>query len=254
MPIAASELGFAYVPRRAVLSGVSLTLRAGALTAIVGPNGAGKSTLLRLLLGVLRPTAGRVSLDDQEVWSMPHRARARRIAYIPQRTSPAFGFTVAQCVRMGRLAHGLPDDGAAAGRALDRVGLTARRDDVFDVLSAGQQQRAILARALAQLDSAEPGPILLADEPASALDPRQSLEAMAILRERAAAGVAVVVVLHDLTLAARFCDDAVVLTERGGIAAFGPAASTLTPDVLNGVFGVRFEREGDSLLASLPAH
>src|ERR1043165_1052701 len=176
MSIEATSVGFAYSPGRTVLSEVSLRIRGGAVTAIVGPNGAGKSTLLRVMLGVLKPGAGRVTLGRREVWSIPHRERARRIAYIPQKTSPAFGYTVDQCVRMGRLAHASADDAAAVRGALDRVQLTSRAKDAFDVLSAGQQQRVILARALAQLDGSGPGSVLLADEPASALDPRQSLE------------------------------------------------------------------------------
>src|SRR6516225_3508284 len=107
MSLKAANVGFSYQPGREVLSRVSLFLRPGAVTAILGPNGAGKSTLLRLLLGVLTPTSGGITLDGLEVSTTPHRHRARRIAYIPQRTSPAFGYTVTECIRMGRLAHGL---------------------------------------------------------------------------------------------------------------------------------------------------
>jgi len=250
VPLTASDIAFHYHPSRPVLDSISLSPRPAAITAIVGPNGAGKSTLLRLLLGVLTPTRGRITLDNTDLSSLSAKTRARRIAYIPQRSSPAFGFTVHECIRMGRLASELRDDDRIINQALSRVGLTARAQDPFDTLSAGQQQRAILARALAQLDGI-PNAILLADEPASALDPRQSLEALTILKQQAESGTAVILVIHDLSLAARFSDDAIILTDQGKIAAAGPASQTLTPTILNPVFGVRF-RSDPSLTASLP--
>lgn len=252
MSLTATDVSFHYHPSRPVLDAISLSPRLGATTSIVGPNGAGKSTLLRLLLGVLTPTRGRITLDNADIATLPARVRARRMAYIPQKASPAFGFTVKECIRMGRLSSELRDDTSAIDRALARVGLTDRASDPFDTLSAGQQQRAILARALAQLDGAARGAILLADEPASALDPRQSLEALAILKEQSAAGHSVILVIHDLSLASRFCDEAIILTDQGKIAATGPAPHTLTPRILDSVFGVRFQTTGPSLIASLP--
>jgi iron complex transport system ATP-binding protein len=251
VPLSASDIAFHYHPSRPVLDSISLAPRPGAITAIVGPNGAGKSTLLRLLLGVLSPTRGRITLDKADIASLPARVRARRMAYIPQKTSPAFGFTVRECIRMGRLASDLRDDPGPVDRALASVGLASRAQDPFDTLSAGQQQRAILARALAQLDGAS-NSILLADEPASALDPRQSLEALSTLKEQANSGTAVILVIHDLSLASRFCDDAIVLTDQGKIAASGPVLHTLIPSVLDPVFGVRFGTTAPSLTASLP--
>lgn len=236
-----------------MLDGVSFGPRSGAVTGVIGPNGSGKSTLLRLLLGVLEPTRGKATLDGADIASIPAKERARRIAYIPQKTSPAFGFTVRDCVFMGRLAS--PTGAAAATeRALDRVGLLSRADEVFETLSAGQQQRAILARALAQLEGAA-SPILLADEPASALDPAFTLAAMTILREAAAAGMTVIAVLHDLPIAARFCDDCLVLgagDSGGRVLAFGTAQEVLVPGVLNRAFGVTFTKGEPGLIASLP--
>ncbi len=254
MSLSATDLAFHYPPHpaRPVLDSITLSPRPGAITAIIGPNGAGKSTLLRLLLGVLTPTRGRITLDNADLSTLPPRIRARRMAYIPQKSSAAFGFTVSECIRMGRVASELRDDVAIIDRALNRVGLTERAQDPFDTLSAGQQQRAILARALAQLDGASPGAILLADEPASALDPRQSLEALAILKEQAASGRSVILVIHDLSLAARFCDDAVILTSHGTIAAAGAAPQTLTAQVLDPAFGVRFQ-VAPALTAALAA-
>jgi len=171
------------------------------------------------------------------------------MAYIPQKTSPAFGFTVRECVRMGRLSWGgVGADEAVVTGALEKVGLLNRAEEVFDTLSAGQQQKAVLARALAQLSGVEAA-VVLADEPASALDPAHTLEAMTILRERAAAGGAVVLVVHDLGAAARYCDEVVVMA-KGRVAAVGSAGDVLTPAVLDPVFGVRFVREPGALVAT----
>jgi iron complex transport system ATP-binding protein len=248
MPLEASGVSFAYREGRRVLEGVSLSLTPGGFTGIVGPNGAGKSTLLRLMAGVLTPGAGRVRLNGRDVGSIPHRERARRVAYLSQRASVAFAFTVREYVALGRYAAGAGADAAAVERALARVSLSERSGDLFGALSAGQQQRAALARVLAQLD----GPIqpasarvLLADEPVSAMDPRHAIEALALLSEVAASGAAVAVVLHDFNLAARFCRHALVLDEGGRVAAGGPSEQTLTPRVLEPVFGVRFRMVGD---------
>jgi iron complex transport system ATP-binding protein len=240
VPLEAVNLSFGYLARRPVLREVSLALEPGAVTAIVGPNGAGKSTLVRLLLGILEPGAGQVLLDGVAVGAIPHRQRARRLAYVPQRPSVAFAFSVRQYVELGGFAApGVAR--AAADAALESAELAERADDPFPTLSAGQQQRAAMARAIVQLNgSAGSTSALLADEPVSAMDPRHALRAMGLLRSLAARGAAVGVVLHDLGLALRFCDRAAVLDAGGRLASAGPAASTLTPAVLDPVFGVRF--------------
>lgn len=229
---------------RHVLDSVDFSPEPGLVTAIVGPNGAGKSTLLRLMLGVLRPTAGSVMIDDHPVAQLPERDRARVIAYIPQRSSVAFAFRVRQVVAMGRYASG-GGEAEAVERALGLVGLTDRADDLIGELSAGQQQRATLARALAQLE-ARPGSTILADEPFSAMDPAHALEGAGILRGLARTGMSVVMVVHDLNLALRFADRALVLGEAGErgsrVVADGPVDDALSADVLSRVFHVRFER------------
>jgi iron complex transport system ATP-binding protein len=247
----ASDLSFAYRAGPPVLDGLSFGPRSGAVTGVIGPNGSGKSTLLRLLLGVERPTRGRATLDGTDIASIPVRDRAKRIAFIPQKTSPAFGFTVRECIRMGRLSTPARAE-AATDKALARIGLTLRANDAFDTLSAGQQQKAILARALAQLDGAA-SPVFLADEPASALDPAHTLEAMTILRESAAAGATVITVLHDLPTAARFCDDCLILAPGGRVLGFGSTPTVLVPHILEQAFSVRFTRGEPALVASLPA-
>jgi iron complex transport system ATP-binding protein len=176
---------------------------------------------------------------------------------VPQRTSLAFAFTVRQYVGLGRFAAGAARGDDAVMRAMERADIADRADDAFAVLSAGQQQRATVARALAQLDQPgeAPGRVLLADEPVSAMDPRHALHTMGILRELAAQGLCIAVVLHDLTLAARFCHRAAVLDEHGRLAAAGSIDQALGPEVLSPVFGVDFVRlagpdGGPVLLAS----
>lgn len=247
MTLTAENVDFTYAPRDAaaapVLRGVSAAFEPGTLTAVIGPNGAGKSTLLRLLMGVLRPTnpGGRVLLHGEPVAAIPPRRRAAFLAPIPQRTLVSADFTVRQVVRLGRFAR--PADNGAVERAMEMMEVADRAAEPFSTLSAGQQQRVVLARALAQLDGTDPPPerqAILADEPCSAMDPRHELHAMHVLRAQARAGRAVVVVLHDFVAAARFADRAVVLDASGRVAAAGPAGEVLRAGVLGGVFGVRF--------------
>lgn len=235
---------YAFVPGKPVLRGVSLSARSGRLTAVVGPNGAGKSTLLRLALGAITPAGGQVLLDGHPVASLRGEALRRRIAYVPQKVLVAFAFTTREVVELGCLGQGSAKAREAAATALAEVDLSHRRDDVFATLSAGQQQRAVIARALAQLrvTGAAPGPtrLLLADEPVSAMDPAHALSTLELLAACARSGIALVVVLHDLTLARRFADDVVVLDATGRVAGAGPAPLVLAPAVLDPVFGVRF--------------
>src|SRR5262249_12498838 len=152
-----------------------------------------------------------------------------------------FAFTVAQVVRLGRYARGAENEGAVR-RSLDRVGLSPRAAEPFGTLSAGQQQLATLARVLAQLDGPSDGaPVLLGVDPVEAMDPRHAMETLGLLRDMAAGGAAVLVVLHDLTLAARFADRAIVLGTDGRVAADGDAGEALDPARLEPVFGVPFE-------------
>ncbi len=256
MALQAERIDFHYTRGRPVLRGVWCAVDPGTVTALVGPNGAGKTTLLRVLLGLVRPAAGSATLDGADLTNLSHAQRAARIGYLPQRGSVAFPFTVREVVRLGRYSAGArrAGDDAPVSRALERVGLLDRADEPLGTLSAGQQQRASLARVLAQLaDGGDPrtrktGPaptrFLLADEPVAALDPRHALETMALLRALAAEGLGVLAVLHDLTFAARFADRVVVLDGSGSVAASGPVAEALDPARLTGVYGVGFARIG----------
>lgn len=254
MTLSAASIIAGYASK-AVLRDVSFEARPGRLAAIIGPNGAGKTTLLRVLLGVLRPTGGEVTIADRPLASIPSRERARAIAFIPQASSPALAYSVRQVVALGRLAIHEPRQrrDAVARAALARVGILDRADEPLGSLSAGQQQRVLLARALAQLDAVDPSAaadaepasparprFLLADEPVSAMDPRHAIASMGVLKDLAASGVGVIVVLHDFALTAQFADDVLLLDADGRVAAAGPPESVLAPPVLESVFQTPF--------------
>ncbi|HYE61690.1 MAG TPA: ABC transporter ATP-binding protein [Phycisphaerales bacterium] len=239
--LAASDVHFSY-PRRTVLQGVTAEFPAGVVTALIGPNGAGKSTLLRLLLGLVRPADGRVTLGERAVASIPDRERAKLMAYVPQHSQVAFPFTAAEVVRLGRYGAGEGGADALVPQALAKLDIADRAGDLFGQLSAGQQQRVTVARALAQLEG-HPGPqYLIADEPVSAMDPSHALRTMDVLRDLAAKGSGVVVVLHDLSLVTRYANRVVVLDSSGRVAAGGPTRDVLTPELLQRVYGVTFQR------------
>ncbi len=224
-----------------VLDGIDLDLTAGKLTAIVGPNGAGKTTLLRLLAGLDMPEVGRLELDGEPLASIPARLRAVRVAYLAQAANAYWPLSGHDLVALGRLPHGAdlsrplkPVDAQAVRRALDRVRGLMLADRTIDTLSQGERARLMLARSLAT-----EAPVLLVDEPVASLDPAYALEAMALLRDEAAAGVCVVVVLHDLGLAARFADRVVVVDE-GKIVADGLPEIALAAEVIDAAYGVAF--------------
>ncbi|MCC6679508.1 MAG: ATP-binding cassette domain-containing protein [Phycisphaeraceae bacterium] len=232
---------------------MSAELTPGRVTAVIGPNAAGKTTLVKLLLGELRPQSGQVLLNGHDVAAMSEPARARRIAYIPQRGGVQFAFTVRQVVAMGRFVFG---DQRGVVEAIERCDLIDVADQPFAQLSGGQQQRVLAARAMAQLRGTADGPSargLLADEPTSGMDLRHQLRMMKLLREMAGEGVAVLVVLHDLNLAARYADD-VWLMHEGRLVSAGPWSAVLEPRLLEPVYGVGLKvvghsREGRPVLA-----
>jgi iron complex transport system ATP-binding protein len=216
-----------------VLRDIDLHVGAGEFVGLLGPNGAGKTTLMRAALGLM-PHRGRSSLAD-----LPVAQRARHVAWLPQAREIGWPVSVQDVVTLGRLPHlargqkpGAADR-AAIDAALDRMGLHGFRGRIATQLSGGEQARVLIARALAQ-DTA----VLMADEPAAGLDPAHQLGLMETFSAEAAAGRSVIASLHDLGLAARFCTRLVVL-HQGGIAADGPPAQVLTPDLLARVFHIR---------------
>ncbi|WP_406858832.1 ABC transporter ATP-binding protein [Streptomyces sp. HUAS MG47] len=212
----------------------------GQVVGLVGPNGSGKSSLLRCVYRALRPAAGAVRLDGEDLHGMDAQAGARLLAALPQESSAEFDFSVAEVVAMGRLPHrrgaigrASAEDGRICERALDRVGATHLTDRSFLTLSGGEKQRVLVARALAQQPR-----VLVLDEPTNHLDIAQQLEVLALVRSL---GPTVLVALHDLNLAARHCDVLYVIA-GGRIVASGPPHDVLSPDLLAEIFGVRAHR------------
>lgn len=241
--LSARGINFAYARATPVLRDVTVDFTSGALVAIVGPNGAGKSTLLRVLAGVAPPQGGTVALPDApNLHELPPRQRAARIAFVAQRPEVAFAFSVREVVALGLYAT-RPHTANATDAALAALDLHPVADAPFATLSAGQQQRVSLARAMAQLglpSSSNPPKVLLADEPVASMDPRNALASMRLLRAAADGGNLVVCVLHDVSLVARWATHALLLTCDGRVAAFGPLHLILTPANLQHLFGVRF--------------
>lgn len=221
--------------RKSVVEALSLDVAPGTFLAIIGPNGVGKTSLVRAVAGLLR-AEGTIRLDGVDLARLPAPARARRLAYLPQRADVAWALPVRDAVALGRLPHGDPfgrpslADGEAVARALDRLDLAGFADRPVTELSGGERARVMLARVLAT-----EAQVILADEPTAALDPAQQLGVLALLRELAGAGGIVVAVLHDLALAARFADRIAVM-DAGRLVAEGPPAAVLTERLLADVF------------------
>ncbi|MEU0492839.1 ABC transporter ATP-binding protein [Nocardiopsis sp. NPDC006139] len=223
---------------RLVVDGVSLAPRPGETVGLLGPNGSGKSTLLRLLSGVLAPSSGVVVLDGRPLARTPRRAAARRVAVVEQHAEARTELTVRDVVALGRIPHrrawtpASAADAAAVAAALEATGLAGLADRSWQTLSGGERQRAQIARALAQ----EPGELLL-DEPTNHLDIQYQLDLMELV---VGLPVTTVIAMHDLNLAAMYCDRLLVL--RGGRAvAGGTPGEVLTPALIGEVYGVRAE-------------
>ncbi|URM89101.1 ABC transporter ATP-binding protein [Streptomyces sp. MRC013] len=222
-----------------VVEDVSLRAGSGQVVGLVGPNGSGKSTVLRCVYRALRPTAGAVRLDGDDLLAMSTRESARRLAALPQEAVAEFDFTVAEVVAMGRLSHQgavareTDEDRRVCAAALEEVGAGHLADRGFLTLSGGEKQRVLIARALSQQPR-----VLVLDEPTNHLDIAQQLEVLALVR---ASGLTVLTALHDLNLAALHCD-LVHVVDGGRIVASGAPHDVLTPALLADVFGVRAHR------------
>lgn len=226
---------------REVLKGVSASFQPGALTGVIGPNGAGKTTLLRALAGLLPEKGGRISLAGEPIDSFDRKETARRVGYLAQKLEPAFPFRADETVMMGRYPHlgrlspETEADRAAVDAALRDVDAADLAGRAINELSGGELQRVLIARTLAAQT-----PVLLLDEPFANLDVRHCLDILEILRAQAREGRTVVVSVHDLNLAHRFCDRLLLLYE-GEILAQGDVNDVLTRRLIEKAFQVHAE-------------
>jgi len=224
---------------RAIVSAAGFTAAAGTMTALLGPNGAGKSTLIGALIGLRKLEAGTATFDGADLPGMRSAERAKFCAYVEQQASTPERLTVRDVVALGRVPfqsawQSAPssEDEAIVDEAIAALKLRAFATRLYQTLSGGEQQRVQLARALAQQPK-----LLLLDEPTSHLDIEAQLTTLDLLRRRSRAGCTVVVALHDLNLAARYCDHLVVM-KAGTVVAEGAPDAVLTPELLLDVYGV----------------
>ena len=223
---------------REVLDGVDFEAKHGEVVGLIGPNGAGKTTLLRVLTGLMAPNRGTITLEGVELVSIPRASRSKLIAYLPADAPVHWPLRVDRLVALGRIPHAGPwrgldeADVEMTESAMVRTDVLDLSSRVISTLSNGERARVLIARALA----VEPE-VLLADEPVSSLDPYHQLQVMELLQDVAKDNRIVVAVLHDLTLAARFCDK-IVLINDGCIAHHGMPDAVLTSDIVRSVYGV----------------
>ncbi len=222
----------------------NLRLVPGELVALLGPNGAGKTSLLRAALGLEKRASGLATLDGTDSEKLSPMQRARRVAYLPQQRPLAWPNTVRDVVALGRFAYGAapgrlsPGDANAVDKAIGLCGLSGLSERHTDTLSGGELARVHCARAFAA-----DAPLLVADEPVAALDPRHQFSTMDIFRQFVESGGGALVVLHDIALAARYATRMVWMKESR-IVADGPPEQTLTSDRLAEIYGVRARVDG----------
>ena len=234
----ARDLSMGYA-QTTIIDDLNLIIPSGQVTAIVGPNGCGKSTLLAGLARLHKPSAGQVLLDGKVIGSLPSRDVARRLALLPQDASAPDGLTVSELIRFGRQPHQSllrqwsEEDQAIVEAALVAADLVDLADRPLESMSGGQRQRAWIAMAIAQAT-----PLLLLDEPTSALDLGHQIEVFELIRQLAAAGKTVVMVVHDLSSACRYADHLIAM-HQGHIVASGTPQEIVTPELVEHLYGVR---------------
>lgn len=225
--------------KRPILNSISLSVQSGELVGLIGPNGAGKSTLLKVIASLLKPQSGRVLWQGKDLTTLKANERAKAIAWLEQNGAIHWPLTVERLVALGRLPHLAAwqhlstRDQQVLDTILEQTDLNPLRERDATTLSGGERSRVLLARALAS----EPQ-VLLADEPVAALDLGHQIQTMQLLRDFAQGSRAGAVVLHDLALAARYCDR-LYLMQQGTIVAQGTAEQVLTPELLEQVYGVQ---------------
>jgi iron complex transport system ATP-binding protein len=224
------------IGRKTILDAVSFEAEPGRMLGLLGPNGSGKTSLLRLLAGLQKPNAGQVTIDGKDIRSIGRRTMAQRVAFVEQHAATTSNLRVLDVVNLGRFPHRTmfsswsKADSDAVAEALERAGMTAKRDDRWHSLSGGEKQRAQIARALAQ----SPKELIL-DEPTNHLDIQHQIS---LLRLVANLPVTSILALHDLNHAAMFCDRLIVM-QGGRIVASGSPEHVLTQDLLQDVFSIQ---------------
>lgn len=235
-----------------LLADASFRVRPGELVAVLGPNGAGKTSLIRAALGLVRCDAGTRRLNETDMATLSPAARARQIAYLPQSRPLAWPLAVRDVVALGRYAHGVaphrlgPEDAAAIGEAIAACGLGPLTGRRTDTLSGGELARVHIARALASR-----APLLIADEPIAALDPYHQFKVMDLIAGFVRGGGGALVVLHDVSLAARYASRLIWMV-AGRIVADGPVKDTLTAARLGAVYGIDATVEGSQVTIGGP--
>ncbi|MBL4800648.1 MAG: ABC transporter ATP-binding protein [Emcibacter sp.] len=240
------------INKHQILRDVSLSIPKGKLIGLIGPNGAGKSTLLRTILGLTEPQSGQILLDGEELSNWTLKERAKKISYAAQGAPVHWPLDVRHIVSLGRIPHMdpwqkiNPLDDQLIHQAMIKTDVLHLADRLTTTLSGGERACVMLARAMvAEAD------YLCADEPIASLDPYHQLQVMDILRSLAKEGHGVLIVLHDLTLAGRYCDE-LVLMNQGQILANGPPDNVLTAENLDRAYHIkasRWQENGDSFLS-----
>jgi iron complex transport system ATP-binding protein len=223
-----------------IVDAIHLEIQSGEFVGVIGPNGSGKSSLLQMIYRLYHPTTGTIFLNERDIWSIGAKEVAQNEAVLPQESVSDFDFTVEEIVFMGRTPHkklfdaDTKDDDLIVKNALSRVGMESFAQRIFRTLSGGEKQRVLIARALAQQAKA-----LVLDEPTNHLDIRSQLEILELLRSLK---VTIIIALHDLNIAATYCDR-LYLLQAGRVVAHGQPQEVLTPATIESAYGVKAEVE-----------
>ncbi len=239
------DVSFSYNGRESVLTDLSALFLPGKFYGLLGPNGSGKTTLLDLLAGIKKPSCGQVFIGDSLLDSYGKRELARKITLVPQEFSVDFDYSVEELIMMGRhpyiarFAKPGPADWQAVEQAIAAVDIDRLRHTIATTLSGGQKQRVVVARALAQQC-----PIMLFDEATANLDIRHTIRICTIAERAVAGGATVIAAIHDLNLAAAFCDE-ILFLKRGRILCHGPTETTMTAENIASIYAVKSTISGN---------
>jgi iron complex transport system ATP-binding protein len=227
------------IDKKLVVDGLSLDLCAGEIVSLIGANGAGKTSLLRMMAGELKPSSGEVYLEGSSLSKINLEARARQLAYLPQRSGLEFPFSVKEVVEMGRYPQFTSSviDRNIVNKLLNELDLYEEKDRAYTSLSGGEKQRVQIARVLAQLWDKPDSAVYLFDEPTAPLDLAHQIAFFNLLRNLANKGASILVVIHDINLAARF-SDRLLLLKKGGLLAEGSPSEVITAENIRNGFDV----------------